>query len=142
MVLVADQHDRVALAGVADGLEVHLGHERAGRVDHAQAAARPLGAHLGRDPVGAEDHGRIVRDFVELVHEDRALLAERLDDEPVVDDLATHVDGRLAHRQRQLDDVDRALDARAKSAGPGQEDLGDRGFHGAPCLIGIPAHRK
>src|SRR5437762_1111305 len=74
VILVADQDDRVALARVANRLEVHLGHERARRVDHPQAAALGLPAHLRRDAVGAEDHGRAVGHLVELVDEDRALL--------------------------------------------------------------------
>jgi hypothetical protein len=113
-----------------------------GRIDDAQAAPNAFLADGRRDPVGTEDHGRVVRHLVELVDEDRALLAERLDHEPVVDDLAAHVDRRLAHRQRQLDDVDRALDAGAKSTRPRQEDLADGCFHKAPCFAGIPAHRK
>ena len=91
--------------------------------------------------MGAEDHGRVLGDLVELVDEDRALLAERLDDELVVDDLTTDIDRWLADRQGQLDDVDRALDARAESPGTGQEDLGDGCFHGAPRLIGIAVHQ-
>src|SRR6266446_6920466 len=88
VVLVTDQHDRVVLARVANRLEVDLRHERTRRVDHAQTAPRALFAHLRRDAVRAEDHGRVVRNLVELVDEDRALLTERLDDEAIVDDLA------------------------------------------------------
>src|SRR5215510_12032775 len=47
VILVADQHDRVVLARVADRLEVHLRHQRAGRVDDAQAPPRALFAHRG-----------------------------------------------------------------------------------------------
>src|SRR5437899_3191781 len=77
----------------------------------------------------------------ESVDEDRALLAQGVDDQPVVDDLATDVDRRLAHRQRELDDVDRALDTRAESPGTGQQDLGDGCLQDAPCLIGVQLPR-
>ena len=120
---VADQDDRVALARVADRLEVHLGDERAGRVDHAQPAPLGLLAHRRRDAVGAEDHGGVVGHLVQLVDEVRALGAQRLHHVAVVDDLLAHVDRRGAHLQRELDDVDRAVDAGAEAAGPGQHDL-------------------
>ena len=35
---VADEHDVVAVVAVAAGLVVHLGHQRAGGVDHEQVA--------------------------------------------------------------------------------------------------------
>src|SRR5206468_11139217 len=60
VVLVTDQDDRVVLTGVADRLEVHLGHQGAGRVDHAKTATDPLLPYLRRDPVRAEDDGRVV----------------------------------------------------------------------------------
>ena len=48
---VADQEDREALAGEALRLVVHLGHERAGRVDRAQPAQRGVAVHFGRHAV-------------------------------------------------------------------------------------------
>src|SRR5690242_2397186 len=81
---MTDQHDGVALAGVTDRLQVHLGDEGTGGVDHAQAAPARLVAHGGRDPVRAEDDGRVVGRLVQLVDEDRALGPQRLDDVAVV----------------------------------------------------------
>ena len=76
--------------------------------------------------MGAEDHRGVVWHLVQLVDADGALGAQRFHHVPVVHDLTAHVDGRAADRQRQLDDVDGALDARAEAARPGQKDLGDR----------------
>ncbi len=39
VVAVADQHQRVALLGKLDRLDVHLGHQRTGGVNHLQIAA-------------------------------------------------------------------------------------------------------
>src|SRR6185369_4453394 len=75
------------------------------------------------DAVGAEDHGGVVRDLVELVHEVSALGPQRLHHVPVVDDLLPDVDGRRAHLQRQLDDVDGAVHSGAEPPGPGQHDV-------------------
>ena len=130
MVFVPDQHDGVVLAGVADRLEVHLGHQRARGVDHAQPAALGFITHRGRDAVRAENDRRIVRHFVELVDEDRALRPERLDDVGIVHDLLAHVDRRPADVQRELHDVDRALHARAEPARARENDLGDRQVQG------------
>ena len=120
---VPHQDDRVALARVADGLQVHLGHEGARGVDHPQAPPLRLVAHRRRDAVGAEDHGGVVRHLVQLVHEVGALGAQRLHDVPVVDDLLAHVHRRRADLQGQLDDVDGAVHARAEAAGAGKDDV-------------------
>ena len=40
---------------------------------------------------------------------------------PVVHDLVAHIDGRAEALERLLDDLDRALDARAKPPGLSQE---------------------
>src|SRR3989441_9621776 len=97
VVLVADENDRVVLARVADRLEVHLGHERARRIDNPEAPLHRLLAHLRRDPVRAEDHGRVVRHLVQLVHEDGALGAELFDNVAVMDDLFSDGEIGRAH---------------------------------------------
>ena len=98
---------------------MHLGDQRAGGVDHRQAA---LGGELldrAGDAVGAEDGHRAGRDLVELVDEDRAAGAQILDHVAVVHDLVTHIDRRAVFLQRPLDDLDRPLDAGAESRGAG-----------------------
>ena len=58
---MADEHDRVALLGEAQRLDVDLRHQRAGRVDRLQAARLRVGAHAGRDAVRGEDGHRPLR---------------------------------------------------------------------------------
>ena len=101
--LVADQQDVVVVVGEPPRLVVHLGHERAGRVDGAQAARRGLLVHRRRDAVGGEDDDRALGHLVGLVDEDRAALLERGDDVLVVHDLLAHVDGRAVELERLLD---------------------------------------
>ena len=72
----------------------------------------------------AEDHGGVVGHLVQLVDEVAPFGPQRLDHVPVVDDLLAHVDRGRAHLQRELDDVDGAVDAGAEAARPGQQDLG------------------
>ena len=100
-----------------------LGHERTRGVDHAQSAPLGLLPHRRGDAVSAEDHGRPVRHLVELVDEVGALGPKGLDHVPVVHDLLADVHGVRAHLQRELDDVDGAVHARAKTARSGEHDL-------------------
>ena len=101
-----------------------LGHERARGVDRPQLPALGVGVDRGRDAVGGEDRDRALGDrVVELVDEDRAALAQRLDDVLVVDDLLAHVDRRAVQVERALDGLDRAVDARAVAARRREQEL-------------------
>ena len=72
------------------------------------------------------EHGhRALGDLGLAVDEDRAALAQRLDDVLVVDDLLADVDGRAVALERPLDRLDRAIDARAVAARGGEQDLLD-----------------
>ena len=73
--------------------------------------------------MGGEDDGRSVGYLVELIDEDRPPLFQPLDHIAVVDDLMADIDRRSIARQRLLDDLDRAIDAGAESAGRGQQDM-------------------
>ena len=114
---VADQDDRVAVRGVAPRLHVHLRHERAGRVDHVVAALGRRGVHGRRDAVRGVDDRRAGRRLRLGLDEDRAARLEVADDVDVVDDLLAHVDRRAVVLERELDRLDRALDAGAVAAG-------------------------
>ena len=58
----------------------------------------------------------IVRYFVQLIDEDRAHSLQPFDDEAVVDDLVAHVDRCAETLERELDDLDRTIDAGTESA--------------------------
>jgi hypothetical protein len=120
---VADHHDLAPVLAHLGDLDVHLGHQRAGRVEHGEAAARRLGLHRLRDAVRREHDGRAARHSVEFVDEHRALALQVLDDGPVVHDLVAHVDRRTVLSERLLDDRDRAIDAGTESAGVGEQDV-------------------
>ena len=134
---VADVEDRVALAGAHLRLVVHLGDERAHRVDDVATLRARGGDDLGRGAVRREHERRAGRHLVDVVDEDHALLPEPLDDEPVVHDLVVAVHGRLegAHHPRQR--LDRHLDAGAEAARLGEQDRLHAGRAG-----GIDRHRR
>ena len=130
---VADHHDVVALAVQALYFVVHLGHQRAGGVEHGEAArAGPLMDSLGH-AVGAEDDHGSVGYLVELFDEDGAARAQRLDHVAVVHDLVAHVDGGAEVLERPLDDLDGPIDSGTEAAGIGEQD-GGGGVHGIQLM--------
>ena len=97
--------------------------DTSGQVASITSSPRPAAscAHRGGDAVGGEDDGRAVGHLVELLDEDGAALLEVGDDVLVVDDLLADVDRRAALVERELDDVDRAVDAGAERARAGEQ---------------------
>jgi hypothetical protein len=121
--LVTDHDDFLALVAHARHFHVDLGHQRAGGVENAQAAALGLFAHGERDAMSREDHGVSGGNLFEFVDEDRSLVAQVVHHELVVHDLVAHVDRRAIALQGALDDLDRALDAGAEATRIGEQDL-------------------
>ncbi len=119
--LVADEQDLEVVAREAHGLAVHLGDERAGRVDRLQAAIGCRVHDRRRHAVRAEDDVRALGHLVDLVDEDRALLLELGHDVDVVHDLLAHVDRRAVALERLLDGDHGAVDAGAVAARRGEQ---------------------
>ena len=113
---VADEQDMAPVGDQPLGLAVDLGDQRTGRIDVGQPAALRLGRNRFRHAMGRKHHRPVVGNLVELVDEDRAHLAQAVDDEAVMDDLVAHIDGRSEPLERELDDLDRPVDARAEAA--------------------------
>ena len=111
-----DEKDMPALGNQAFGLAVNLRNERARRVDIAEAAIGGLGGHGLRHAMGRKDDRPVVGDLVELVDENRAHLAQPVHNEAVVDDFMADIDGRAKPLERQLNDLDGPVNARAKAA--------------------------
>ncbi len=122
MVGVADEGDEVSGVGVPARLGVHLRHERADGVDDAQAAGLAVLADGRCDAVRRQHADLPRRDVVLGVDEDRAEPLQPADDVVVVDDLVPNVDGRPVRLEQPLDDLDRAVDARAERPRGGKEN--------------------
>ena len=58
MVAMPHQHQRIPLLGELDRLNMHLGHQRTGRVDHLQPALLRALPHRRRNPMRRVDHPR------------------------------------------------------------------------------------
>ncbi|GGF33512.1 hypothetical protein GCM10010922_05810 [Microbacterium sorbitolivorans] len=70
----------------------------------------------------AEDDVGSLRDLVDLLHEDRALLLELAHDVDVVHDLLAHVNGCAVSLQSLLHGDHGPVDSRAVTAGRGKKD--------------------
>ncbi len=123
VILVADQNDGVAGACELDRLDVNLGDQRTGRIDHVQVTFLSLDANRRRDSMRTEDGARAFRHFVQLFDKDGAGFAQFFDHVLVVHDFFAHIHGGAIQIERNLNDVDGAHDARAKAARLQQVEL-------------------
>ena len=119
---MADEHDAVALLGVAARLRVDLRDERAGCVDRGQPPPRRRVPYRGRDAVRGEDDRRPLGHLVHRVDEDGAARLQLPHDMGVVDDLLPDVDGGPVERERAPDGLDGPLDTGAIPPRRGQKD--------------------
>ncbi len=114
---MADQHQRIALLGKLHRLDVDLGHQRTGGIDHLQIAALAALTHRRRNAVGAVNHALSVGHIVDFVHKNRALFRQLIHNIAVMDNLAANVNGRAKRLQCDFYNVDGPHHARAKAAG-------------------------
>ena len=129
---VADQNQRVSLPGEPNGLQVDLGDQGTGGVDYLKLLACGQLPDSRGHAVGAEDADRMVRDFLQVVHEDDPTAAQTLHHVLVVDDLVEDVDGRREKVQRAFDHFDGADHSGTEPPGIGQNDFPD--WHGCFSL--------
>ena len=121
---VADQHNFAAAAVMDLGLAMHLGHQRTGRVEREEIAARRLLGDRARHAVRGKNHRRVVvGNFVEFLDENRALGLQALDHVAVMHDLVAHIDRRAVDGERLFDRFDGAHHPRAKAARRAQQHL-------------------
>ncbi len=128
---MADENALLPTTGIAQYLHVHLGDQRAGRVEDPQATTLGFLLHGTGDAVRRKDDDHVVGHLMQFLDEDRAAFAQAVDHETVVYHFMAHVDRRAEHVQRPVDDLDGTIDTGAETAGIGQLDL-----HGclARCL--------
>ena len=119
---MADEEDVPPVLDQPLRLPVNLGDQGAGRVDISEAAVLCFGGDRFGNAVRGENHRPVVGDLVELVDEHCPHRLEPFDDEAVVDDLVADIDRRSEPLERELDDLNRAVDARAKAARRGDQD--------------------
>ena len=126
MALMSDHDNFAPLRTQLGNLDVHLGHQRTGGIEHTQAARLGVLAHRLRNTMRAENHRITRRHLVEFFDKDRALGTQVIDHEFVMHHLVTHVNRRTVQRQGAFNDLDGAINAGTKAAGFGEENL-----HGA-----------
>ncbi len=98
--------------------------------------------HRLRHPMGGKHDGRVgLRDFVQFFDEDGALGLEGIHHVAVVDDGVADIDRRAIFLERQFDDLDRPVDARAESAWASEKDGQRRTVAMPPIGVVHAGHR-
>src|SRR6185437_11125466 len=113
---MADQDHGAALIGISLDFGVHLGDERARRVDNPQLTDASAIPFAGRNPVGAENHALAPRHVVKALDENRALPLQGLKHEAIVNYLMTDVERTPVSLERAPYRLNGPIDARAKAA--------------------------
>ena len=113
---VADEHDGVALGCVTPGLNVHLGHERARRVDRVQLPLRGALVNGRSNAVRGKNDRRPDRRVGFRLDEDRPAILEVANNVSVVNDLMPNVNRRPVVLERQFNGLDSPFHAGTKPA--------------------------
>ncbi len=132
VVAMPHQHQRIALLGKLDRFDMHLGHQRAGGIDHLQAALLGAFANRRRNAMRGINDASAFGNLIQFVDEDRALFGQVGYDIAVVHNLFADIDRRAKGLQRNPNDVDRTHDPSAEAAGLEKEN--SLGF-GSAALI-------
>ena len=119
-----DQEDFAAALEMNRSLAVHLGDQRAGRVQREEIAGAGVGRNRFGNPMGRE-HDRgvgIVGNFGEFLDEDRALGLQTVDHVAVMHDLVADIDGGAIDGERPFDGIDGPHDPGAEATGRTKHD--------------------
>ena len=145
--LVADEQDVGSPRRRTAGLVVHLGHQRAGRVDRAQAALRrPPRGPTGRRRARRRRRSRPRAPRRSPRRRSRRVASRRRHHVLVVDDLLAHVDRGAVELERLLHRDHGPVDAGAVAARGGQQDASTVGVGrrsrrlGHLSMVRAPAH--
>ena len=120
---VADQNQSAPLLDIALALQMNLGDERTGRIEHRQTALGGILFDRARNAMGTENGHGTGRHLGQILDETRPLGLQRLDDAAVVNDLMADIDRRAIFGQGPLDDFDGPHHAGAKTPWLSQNDL-------------------
>lgn len=123
---MTDQNHMASKPLMAHGLLVHLGNQRAGRIQIEEVLRFRIGRHRFRHAMGRENHWLIAmlrRDFIKLFDKDCAARLQPFDHIAVMHDLMADIDRCTIFLQRQHDDLDRPVDTGAKAARTAKADF-------------------
>ena len=110
-----DHHDLAPGGAQFCDFDVNLGHQGARGIEHAQPPLLCVALHYLRYAVRREHHDAACRHLIELVDKHGALGAQIVDHILVVHDFMPNVNRCAMHRERPLDDFDRAVNAGTKT---------------------------
>ena len=125
MMGMADQEDFAAALEMDRRLAVHLGDQRAGRVQREEIAGLGVGGNRFRHAMGRKHHRRvgIVGDFGQFLDENRALGLQAVDHIFVMDDLVADIDRGAIDGERPFHGVDGPDHPGTEAAGGTKHDF-------------------
>ena len=94
MIFMSNQDQRAALRSITPGMMMHLGHERAGRIEHRQTAGGCFLLDMPCNAMGAENGWRVRRNFMQFLDKDGALRLQAFDDMFVMNDFVTYMSSK------------------------------------------------
>jgi len=126
---MANQDALTAVTAVARHFDMHLGDQRAGRIEHFKAAPRSLCPHSLGNAMGTEDDDDVVRHLIQFFDKDCATGAQVFNDKFVVHHFVANIDRRTEYFQSAIDDFNRTVHPGAEATGVGEFDMhaGPRG---------------
>ena len=115
MTIVTNQHALAALATEAFHLEVHLGHQGAGRIEDLETALFSFGTDFFRNTVSTENNDRSTGNISQLINKNRAALTQLVDDKFIVHHLMAHINRRTKKIESTVDDINGTIDTSTKA---------------------------
>src|SRR5262249_50335161 len=115
MTAMSNHHDLEPELAHLRHLDVHLRHQGASRIEHAQAPLLGFLAHSLRHAMRAEDHCGTGGNFAPRFHEYSPFGAQIFDDVLVVYNLVANINRCAGQAERTLDDLDRAVHTGTKT---------------------------
>ena len=106
-----------------DYFQVHFGHQWTSGVVNLQATGFGIAPHFLRNAMGTEYDNSTARHFFQFLDKYRALGTKLIYNIFVVDDFMAHVNGLTKAAQGLIHNIDRAINARAKSPGLGEQNF-------------------
>ncbi len=103
--------------------DMHFGHQRASGIKHRQPASRRFFVNNARRAVRAENNHGAIGHFIKRFDKHHTFFAQPCHHKSIVHHFMPHINGRAKSIQYLFDDADRAINASAKSARIGKDDL-------------------
>jgi hypothetical protein len=123
MAAMSNENTLLAVLTVPGHFHMDLCHQRTSSIEYFKAASVGLGANCLGHSMGRKNYDAIVRNLIEFLDKYCPSFPQVINYKFIVDYLMPNVDGSAKHVQRTIDDINSAIDARAKTTGVGKLNI-------------------